>query len=541
MGATLQRIAKRELDFWSISSLLTGILLILPLAAVFLGLARSGPKWDHLASTVLGTYVGNTIVLVVTVSLLCLIFALLPAWLVSAFDFPGRKILEWALILPLAIPTYVAAFVYYQVPEAAIPLLIEVRSTFGVDAFLWAEKLLRYGLLSLIMAGVLFPYLFISARASFAQQRSAAIEAARILGRGSIPVFFTVALPLARPAIVAGITLIVMEVINDYGAVNFFGVPTLTEGIFRTWFGLGDRVSALRLAGVAMIAIVAILALERAQRGSSRFAEFSSGAAPLAPRRLGPVSAMGAIVACLIPLAIGFVFPVAQLAVWSAATAKEVITPEFVDQMGRSIGLAFGTAAVLALVALGFSYAVKLHPGPWMETVNRTATIGYAAPGAVVAVGVMVTLGAIDRWTPGSSFLLGGSLFAIVFAYAVRFLTVAYEPVRAGMSRVCGNLDEASRVLGHSPTESLLRIDFPLLRGTLLAAAMLVFVDILKELPLTMILRPANFETLATTAFGLAKEGRIHECAVPSLLIVVVGGTGLVLLNRLMRPSGTRR
>ena len=526
---------RREVDLWSTSTVVLGGLIVLPLVVVLSGIFRAGPKWQHLADTVLFGYLGNTLVLVLTVSLLSALFALLPAWLVSTCEFPGRRFFEWALVMPLAIPTYVAAFVYIEVPEQAIPLLVKIRTEWGADAFLLAEKLLRYGLLSILMAGVLFPYLYLAARTSFSQQRQTMIEASRMLGQSMTKTFFRVALPLARPAIVAGLSLVIMEVINDYGAVNFFGVPTLTEGIFRTWFGLQDRASAVRLAGLAMAVILLFLVLERGQRGSARFTETGVTSAPFARKSMRPLPAFGAVIACLVPLAVGFLYPVCKLAGWAMMTWQKVLQPEFVFQLGRSLLLSLFAAILLAAVALLFAYALKLHPTRWLRFANRVSTIGYAAPGAVIAIGVMVTFGAVDQALGRAIF--SGTLFAIGFAYLVRFLAVAYQPVSAGLTRVCGRLDESSRLLGKPPLITLFRINLPLLKGTLLAAAMLVFVDILKELPLTMILRPANFDTLATTAFGLAKEGRIQESAVPSLIIVMAGACGLAVLNRFLRRT----
>ncbi len=531
------------MDPWSASTLFVALLILIPLATVVIGLVQAGPKWDHLASTVLWTYVWNTVILVGTVSILSLLFALPQAWLVSAFQFPGRKFFEWALVMPLAIPTYVAAFVYFQHTEAAIPALVEIRKSFGVDAFIWSEKILRYGLLSILMAGVLSPYLYISARTSFSRQQRATIEAARTLGRGPFSVFFTVALPLARPAIVAGLSLILMEVVNDYGAVHFFGVPTLTEGIFRTWFGLGDRSSALRLAGLVMLAVLFVLLIERGQRGKARFSEFSRDQSPTSRVKLGAGGGIVAMTVCLIPLVIGLIYPLWQLIGWAVMTFDTVIRNTFREQLLHSLLLSLITAAVLTGIAVLLVYTSRLHPVRWIRGIIRFSTMGYAAPGAVIAVGVMVSFGMIDRGVKAGSGWLGladspfisGTIFAICFAYLVRFLTVAYQPVRAGMTRVCGNLDEASRTMGHSPAGTLFRINIPMIRGTLLAATMLVFVDILKELPLTMILRPTNFETLSTTAFGYAKEGRIHECSVPSLIIIAAGAIGLFILNRFMR------
>ncbi|HSH16873.1 MAG TPA: iron ABC transporter permease [Verrucomicrobiae bacterium] len=543
MSGWLQRRFRHEVDFWSTSTALLALLILVPLAAVLVGLGRTGPEWSHIAETVLNTYVLNTLVLIATVSVLSLLMALPTAWLVAAFEFPGRRFFEWALILPLAIPTYVAAFAYMKVPEAAIPLLVGIRNSFGPETYVQAELLLRYGLLSLLLAGVLYPYVFISARASFSRQQGSVIEAAQILGRRPGAVFLTIALPLARPAIVAGLSLTIMEVVNDYGAVHFFGVPTLTEGIFRTWFGLGDRASAVRLAGIVMVVIFVFLVGERLQRGRARFAEDSTHARPLARRRLSPGRGVLATLLCLGPLCIGFLIPFLQLLYWAFGLDGPRLLRSW-QHLGNSMWLSLATAAVVTLIALVFAYAWKLHNVRWLRTLGRLATMGYAVPGAVVALGVMLCLGWLDERLSGWGgrfglpvVFLSGTVLAIGFAYVVRFLAVSFQPMHAGMERICGSLDEASRVLGKPPLATLWRVNLPLLRGTMLAALMLVFVDILKELPLTLILRPANFETLATIAFGMASEGRIQESALPSLLIILLGATGLMLLNRFMAGS----
>ncbi len=530
------------MDLWSGSALLLALLLLIPLFAVVLGLAGEGPQWDHLVSTVLGTYVSNTVIVVILVTALAALLGIPTAWLVSNYTFPGRDLFQWALILPLAIPTYVGAFVYFQATEAAIPLLIEIRKIWGVDAFRAAESILRYGILCLLMASVLYPYIYISARASFSQQRQQVLEAAQTLGRGHRSVFFTVALPMARPMLIAGASLVIMEVINDYGAVHFFGVPTVTEGIFRTWFGQGDRASALRIAAFVMLAIFLILMIEQYLRGKARFAETGNRSSTLPVRRLSRINGIFACVLCLVPLSLGFLFPAGQLLIWAYRTWSRVFDTAFLGHLINTLSMAGLTAVTLTAIALVMAYAAKIHSTRWLRGINGLALLGYAAPGAVVALGILVSFGTLDRlisaspenaWFP----LLSGTLFAIGFAYCIRFLAVALHPLKSGMTRVCGSLDEASISLGRGRAATLWHINIPLLRGTLWAAFTLVFIDILKELPLTMILRPANFETMATTAFQIAMEGRIHECALPSLIILVVGALGLILINRLLLPE----
>ncbi|MDF3129014.1 iron ABC transporter permease [Kiritimatiellaeota bacterium B1221] len=519
-----------ESDGWSLSAPLLCLLIISPLLTLLSGIWDSAPAWKHLSETVLPQYFLNTVWLALAVSIVATLMALPAAWLISQFSFPGQKILAWAMVLPLAVPSYVAAFVYRQVPESAIPFLVHLRTQFGVDTYLFAEGLIRKGTLTLLMAAVLYPYLYLSLRTAFATQQKGVIEAAHLLGRSSSRVFFTVALPLARPALIAGITLIIMEVINDYGAVYFMGVPTLTVGIFRTWTGLGDLTSAVRLAGIMVLAVFFLLGIEQFQRGKARFSDQRASSAPHGQLRpLGGYNGILALITCLIPVSFGFILPCLQLLQW----AKWSITQYGLGQlpwsrMGHSLLLALITAIVLTTIAVILNFAQRLHPRPWLQLPIRFAGVGYAIPGAVVAVGIMLFLGKIS---------LIGTVYAICFGYVVRFLAVGLHPVRAGMEKVCGSLDQASRVLGHTPTQTLFKVNLPLIRGTLFAVIMLVFVDILKELPMTMILRPVDFDTLATLAFGLAVESRIAECAIPSLMIIFLAGVGLFSLNRLLSSS----
>lgn len=525
-------------DRWGVAAGIVAALVLLPVLAIVLHLGGTSEEWGHLVETVLGGYVRNTLVLVVATGALALLFAVLPAWLVTTCEFPWRGILSWALILPLAIPTYVAAFVFYQGPEAAIPLLIRIRTNLGVDAFVAAELAIRYGLLILMLALVLYPYVYLACRSAFARQSRVLIEAAHCLGDSPRRAFFRVALPMARPAMVAGVALVAMEVINDYGAVHFFGVPTLTEGVFRTWFGMGDKVAALRIAGIMMVAVAALLALEQALRGRARYVEADAGSVPLQRRRLRPAQAVLALLVCLLPIALGFIFPVARLAHWAWLNLTSEAGTSFAvgPALGRGVVLALATALVVTLLAAIFAYAVRLRESRYRRLVGRLAGLGYAVPGAVVAVGVLAVFGTLDRLALPVLPLLSGTLFAIAFAYTARFFAIPLQLARAGMERLGRPLEEASRILGRPPLQTFVRIDLPLLRAPLLAAGMLLFVDILKELPLTLILRPANFETLATTAYSLASEARLHACAVPSLLIIATGALGLLAMNRWLQP-----
>lgn len=524
---------------WGVGVFLLSALICLPIAAVLWHLAETGPEWTHLVKTVLPGYLLNTLILVVAVGGTVLLLGVLPAWLVTVYDFPGRKLFSWSLILPLALPTYVAAFVYYQGPEAAIPFLVWVRTEVSVDAFIRAEAVIRYGLLIVMMAAVLYPYVYLACRSAFSQQGRTLIEAARCLGDSPRRVFFQVAIPLGRPAIIAGVALVIMEVINDYGAVHFFGVPTLTEGIFRTWFGMGDKVSALRLASIVMTGVAVLLIAEQLLRGRARYVEAGAPTVPLARVNLRGGKAIGAVLVCLIPLGLGFLYPVGKLSHWAwlNLTSERGVSLAFGESLMRGLMLAGATAVIVTLAAAIFSFAVRLRENPIRRGCFRLSGLGYATPGAVIAVGVLVIFGGLDRLGIPLLPVFSGTVLVIGFAYFVRFFAIPLQLSRAGMDRLGPSLGEASRLLGRAPLATFLRIDLPLLRGPLIAAGMLLFVDILKELPLTLILRPANFETLATTAFSLAKEARLQACAVPSLMIVAAGAAGLLIMNRWLSPG----
>ncbi|MBL9155401.1 MAG: iron ABC transporter permease [Verrucomicrobiales bacterium] len=525
-------------DRWGALVTVGGAVLSLPLVAVLLRAGGESPAWESLVGNLLGGYIATTVGLVVLVVALALPLGVLPAWLVSTCDFPGRRLLSWMLVLPLALPTYVAAFVFYRLPEAAIPALVRIRTEHGADAFLTAEFALRFGLLALMLAAVLYPYLYLAARSAFSRQCRSQIESARLLGDGIAGAFFRVALPAARPALVAGGAFVAMEVANDYGAVHFFGVTTLSAGIFRTWFGSGDLVAALRLAALMMATMLVLLALERLLRGRAQYLT-GSQATPPARRRLPAGKATLAVLVCLVPLAIGFLYPVGCLAHWAwlhVSAEGGFALPAGLRPV-PALGLAAATTLFATVFAALVAYAARLRQTLPRRAAGGLLALGYAIPGAVVAVGVLSVTGFIDRLHLPLLPLIGGTLPALAFAYAARYFAIPLKLAEAGLEQIGRPVEEASRVLGAPPGRTFLAISLPLLRGPLIAAAILLFVDLIKELPLTLILRPAGFETLATTAFSLASEARLQACAVPSLLVIAAGVVPLFLLEKRLSPS----
>ena len=537
------------LSRWSGSALVTVALTALPLVVITLGvLGRGSEMWGHLVDTVLLVYVTNSAILMLGVGALSLVIGLAPAWLVSAYDFPGRRIFEWALVLPLAIPTYIIAYTYAGVFEydSLLPSTLSILWP-GMEVWRIRPAVMSREGAMVMMALVLYPYVYVIARASFLRQSSTVLEMARTLGRGPWDTFFRVALPMARPAVAGGLTLVLMEVLNDYGAVRYFGVPTFTTGIFRAWFPLNDPIAAMRLSGILLLFVFTLIIFERMQRGRARFDDGTRGYRPAVRRELGERGRWLAASTCLLPLALGFLVPVTQLATWAGQVGSRALDAQFLGLIMNSFSLALAAALFAVLGALLIGYATRLNPTPLLMLASRVSVLGYSIPGAVVAVGVFIPFVWMDRrfnafmtaaFDAPTGLLLSGTLVALIFAYVVRFLAVALNPIESGFKRLCGNLDDTSRSLGVPPLKTLWKVDLPLLRGTLISAALLVFVDVLKELPLTLILRPFNFDTLATRAFQLATDEQLARSAVPSLLIIAVGLVPVIVLNKLIGGGG---
>lgn len=508
---------------WGWAALASGLvtLLAIPIASVPLrALAPVGEAWRHVATTLLPGYLGNTAFLLVVSGGVALVLGAGTAWLVALCDFPGRRLFRWALVLPLSVPAYMAAYVYAGMADVTGPVQRIVRAVVpGAQDGFFYWNVMRIEVVAVLFGAVLFPYVYLPARALLEHRAGPALEAARLLGHGPVSVFWRVGLPLARPALAGGLALVLMEVLNDYGAVKYYGVPTFTTGIFRAWFTLGDLDSAVRLAAILMLVVMVLLLTERWQRGGARYhgAGDHGGAARY---RLRGARAAGAVAFCAAPVVVGFVLPVAQLLAWAWRTAPEVVDLRFVRLALNSVGLAGAAGLAAVTVAVLLAFASRIDRTPLTRSMTRVALLGYSVPGAVIAVGILAVSIGVDRLIGGGTLIITGTASALVFAYVVRFMAVAYLPVEAGLEKIGESLTAASRTLGASPLRTLVRVELPLLRGSILAAATLVVIDVLKELPLTLILRPFNLDTLATRAFQLASDEQLAESAPAALLVI---------------------
>ncbi|MEX0584489.1 MAG: iron ABC transporter permease [Natronospirillum sp.] len=503
--------------------------------------------WQHLASTVLPGYLRNTLLLSIGVGLGTVIVGTGTAWLVVMCRFPGRRVFEWALLLPLAVPTYVIAYAYTDFLQYAGPLQTWLRGLtgWGVHDY-YFPNIRSLGGAATLFSLVLYPYVYMLARASFLEQSVAVLDVGRTLGLSAWKMFRQVAIPLARPALIGGVSLVLMETLNEFGAVQFFGVDTFTTGIYRTWFGLGEPVAAAQLAACLLTFVIILIVLERWSRGHRKYFHTSSRCQQLPEYRLRGWRGVAALLACALPVTIGFLLPALLLAQMAMSNGDALLGWRFVKLATNSFVLAALAAGVAVGLALLLSYGARLQSNRVTLGATRLAAVGYAIPGSVVAVGIVIPFAWLDQqineftinrfdWVVGLVF--SGSIFMLIYAYVVRFLAVSFNTIEASLGRVTPGMDAAARSLGQTAGGTLRRVHTPIMRGSLLAAGILVFVDVMKELPATIILRPFNFETLAVRAYNLASDERLTQASTASLAIVLVGIVPVILLSIAMRRS----
>ena len=546
-ASPLKRVRPRW-NGWTAVTLTVALLVALPvLIVVSRVLQDTGGAWDHLASTVLPTYIVNTVLLIIGVAVLAGSMGVTTAWLVTMHRFPGSRILEWALLLPLAVPAYVMAYVFTDLLEFAGPVQSALRDLFGWGARdYWFPRIRSLEGAVVMMSLALYPYVYLLTRAAFLEQSICVLEVSRTLGRGPVRSFFSVALPLARPAIAAGLALVLMEVIADYGTVEYFGVPTFATGIYRTWFGMGEPVAAAQLAAFMLIFVAALLLIERRARGRAKYHHTTGRYRRINQRRLRGWKAALASVSCSLPLILGFVLPASVLLDYALIEGDATWGRGFTQFAWHSLILASVTAAVAIVVATLLAYSVRLNPTRINRFAVRTASMGYAVPGSVIAVGVLIPFAGFDNaldafmqrtFGLSTGLILTGTIAALVFAYLVRFLAVSYNTIEASLGKISPAMDHASRSLGQGPRGTLLRVHAPIMRGGILTAGLLVFVDVMKELPATLIVRPFNFDTLAIRVYRLASDERLAEASTAALTIVAVGVLPVILLSAAIRRS----
>jgi iron(III) transport system permease protein len=523
----------------------SALLVMLPILAVFwLALFPTENIWPHLVDTVLPVYIKTTLLLLAGVGSLSVMIGVGTAWLVTMCHFPGRRLFEWALLLPFAMPAYVIAYLYTDLLEYAGPVQGALRDLFGWQTArdYWFPDIRSLGGAIAMLTLVLYPYVYLLARASFLEQSVSIRDASRIFGCTPLQSFLRISLPIARPAIAVGLALVSMETLNDFGTVDYFAVKSLSAGIYDAWLNMGNLGAAAQIATLMLVFVVMLISLERIGRARQRQFNGSDRFRVLERFQLGRIQRWLATLVCALPVILGFLIPFVVLGRYAIRRLDQLAEPGFINNAINSFTLSATAALLTVMLAVVLAYSKRLYPQQHSLTLAaRMSSLGYALPGAVLAIGVIIPLAAFDNSVDafmqrhfgfGTGLLLSGTPFALVFAYCVRFLAVSTGSVEASLAKITPSMDMASRSLGHNPLQTLRRVHLPLIRGGLLTAVLVVFVDAMKELPATLILRPFNYDTLATYVYQYASDEKLETSALSAMLIVLVGIVPVILLSR---------
>ena len=523
-------------------------LTVLPIAAlIWIAAGSSGESWQHLSSFVLPRSARDTTYLLAFVTIGTVFLGAGCAWITSIYEFPGRRFFSWALVLPLAVPTYVAAYTHVEFFDYSGPVQSSLRELFGYKTSrdYWFPDIRSLGGAGFIFSLVLYPYVFLTSRLVFSMQGASALEVARSLGAGGWEVFLRIALPMARPALVAGVALALMETLNDIGAVEILGVKTLTYAVFETWLNRDNLVGAVQLALLTLFIIAALIWIERRARQHRSYAT-ETRERPASTIYLSPLAKGMCIVACLTPLLFGLAIPLWILGTYAGRRLQSALEPELITAAGNSLMVATCAAALATAVSYAILQYGRITQKPTVGTIGRIASLGYAVPGTVLAVGLLVPLAGFDNWFDGlmrdyfgfsTGLLFSGSISIIVYACALRFMAIAYGTIEAGFLRVSPNIDMAARALGRKPREMAWQVHRPILKRAMSIAFLLVFVDTMKELSATLLLRPFNFETLATFIYDRASQSALEDAAIASFFIVLIGFAPVSFLTRLAKDN----
>ncbi|MBH0230478.1 iron ABC transporter permease [Halobacillus sp. KCTC 3957] len=534
------------MNIWSVLSLIIVILILMPNLTILVNFfTQKAENWGHIQEFILPDLIKNTSLLIVFTGFLTVMIGTSLAWLVSAYDFPMKAFFKWALILPLAIPPYIAGYTYNGIMNYTGVIQTTLRNRWDVTVDQKYFDILTLPGAVFIFTIFLFPYVYTITRAFLSNQSASLVENARLLGRNPWEVFFKIVLPISRGAIVGGVSLVLLEVLNDYGVVQFFGVPTFSTAIFQTWFGMNDLNSAIKLSATLMFIVFSILILEKVLRGRKKYSNTTAKARPLTPIRLQGLQAWVAFSYCLVIFLLGFMIPFVQLVDWMFLTFHKIASPEFKSLIWNSLLVSFVGAAMIVVFAVIIANFSRMHQSILSKSAARVTILGYSIPGAVIAVGISTVFIQIDNYlfsfyeTIGMepTLFLSTSLFMLISAYVIRFLAIGYNSIESGFDKIGNKYTEASRMLGMNLTKTFFKVDLRMIKGPLISGFILAFIEILKELPLTLILRPFNFDTLSTKAFQYAGDEQIHEASLASIIIVIICGIAIYIFHQVLEKE----
>ena len=534
---------------WRIGTTCIALIAMLPvLAIVWLALFPAENIWPHLLSTALPRYLSNTVMLMAGVGLSVFLIGVSTAYLVSACAFPGRQYFEWLLILPLAVPAYVIAYLYTDLLEFAGPIQAMLRGLFGwqLARDYGFPNVRSMGGAIILMGLVLYPYVYLMARASFLEQSPHLLDVSRLMGRSQFNTFVFVSLPIARPGIVIGIALALLETLNDFGTVDYFAIHTLTAGIFDVWLNMNNLGGAAQIAVVMLSFVLLLIGLEYIGRKRIGFYQSVGRFTSTEKIQLTGLAKWGAFMACFVPVLAGFFIPLGMLINYGVAYFEQSWTAQFRQYALNSLSVSTIAAICCIVLAVFVSYARRIEDNAWLGGASKLASLGYAVPGAVLAVGVIIPLAAFDNAVDGffraqfgvsTGLILSGTTFALILTYVIRFLAISIGSIESSFSKISTSIDMAARTLGHPPFRTLRHYHLPLIKSGIFTAALIVFVDCMKELPATLLLRPFNFETLATHVYLFAADEMIEQSALGALFIVLCGLIPVIVLSKTISSS----
>jgi len=529
-----------NLSFWIVFPAIVFIFFLIPVLAVLSSLIGDySDNWSHLYNFVLFDYIKNSLFLVVGVSLITLIVGTGTAWLVSNFNFFGKRFFEWALILPLSIPPYILAYTFTGLFDSYGTLNNLVRNIFELDqSFIFFPNIRNIFGAIIVFSFTLYPYVYLVSRSAFLNQSRTVLESGRILGLSRFEISFKLSMPMIRPAIIGGLMLVIMETLSDFGAVEHFAIPTFTTGIFRTWFGMGDLTTAMQLSSFLLLFICIFLFIENRSRKNAEYVSNSTTHAPIKVEQLSKNYSMFAFVFCFLPLFIGFILPVTELIVWAIYYNPSFFNNAFLTAAMNTITLALIAAILCSIISILINFSIRINRNSILKFLSSLLSLGYALPGLILAVGIVQTSTYLDSsLLEKTSFAITGSLFGLVLAYIIKSYALSNNTISSGMEKISSGLDDSARILKSTGWNLLGRIHFPLLKTSFFTSILLVISEVVKELPATLILRPFNYDTLAVSTYIYAAEERMRDAAAPSIAIILVGLIPIIIITRMIRSS----
>ncbi|WP_320035146.1 iron ABC transporter permease [Halarcobacter sp.] len=516
----------------TISSVLLTLLVSIPALILISHIFAKSENWQHLVDTVLFTYIYNSLYIMFGVALLTSIMGFSTAYITTFYKFKGSKFFHYALILPFAIPTYIMSYIYggmFDITGSVTTFILDIMGK-SLDEVNFFDIMSIEGAI-IIMSLVLYPYVYLISKTYLKAESSSIIDASRTMGLSNFQIFYKVIIPISRPAIIAGVILAVMEAVADFGVMDYYGVPTFVTGIFRTWLGMGSVEDASKLASMLMLFIFLLIFIERFQRRNKQYKSSGKDFKPIIKQKLSGVKELLAILACFIPFFFGFLLPFTQMSYWFYISYEDIIDDDFLRILLQTLSLGVFTSILITILAFIITYNVRVHKSKIAEYLVQIVKLGYSIPGAVVAVGILSFFSVIDK---GLDILLSGTIVAIIFGYVVRFLAISINNYESGFSKIPKTYDDACKTMQIGGFQTFFKMIFPLLRSSILVSIIIVFIEVMKELPLTMILRPFNFDTLPVLSYELVNQSQIIESSVPAMFIVLFGIISVLILAKKM-------